>query len=45
VACDATTRLYDVDEDAVVFKKLEKTARYDQGNQYGLVASSSSFIA
>ena len=31
MACDATTRLYDVDEDAVVFKKLQKTARYDQG--------------
>jgi len=31
VACDATARLYDVDEDSVVFKKLQKTTRYDQG--------------
>ncbi len=31
MACDATARLYDVDEDSVVFKKLEKTKRYDQG--------------
>jgi len=31
VACDATARLYDVDEDSVVFKKLDKTAKYDQG--------------
>ncbi len=31
MACDATARLYDVDEDSVVFKKLEKTEKYDQG--------------
>ena len=31
MACDATARLYDVDHDSVVFKKLEKTERYDQG--------------
>ncbi len=31
MACDATARLYDVDEDSVVFKKLDKTKRYDQG--------------
>ena len=31
MACDATARLYDVDEDSVVFKKLQKTKRYDQG--------------
>jgi hypothetical protein len=31
VACDATARLYDVDEDSVVFKKLQKTEKYDQG--------------
>jgi hypothetical protein len=31
VACDATARLYDVDEDSVVFKRLDKTAKYDQG--------------
>jgi hypothetical protein len=30
VACDATARLYDVDEDSVVFKRLRKTAKYDQ---------------
>ncbi len=28
---DATARLYDVDEDLVVFKKLQQTERYDQG--------------
>ncbi len=31
MACDATARLYDVDEDSVVFNKLQKTKRYDQG--------------
>ncbi len=31
MACDATARLYDVDEDSVVFRKLQKTKRYDQG--------------
>jgi hypothetical protein len=31
VACDATARLYDVDEDSVVFKKLQRTEKYDQG--------------
>ncbi len=31
MACDATARLYDVDEDSVVFKKLAKTKKYDQG--------------
>ena len=31
MACDATARLYDVDEDSVVFRKLDKTAEYDQG--------------
>ena len=31
MACDATARLYDVDEDTVVFKKLDKTEKYDQG--------------
>ena len=31
MACDATARLYDVDEDSVVFKKLHKTEKYDQG--------------
>ena len=31
MACDATARLYDVDEDSVVFEKLEKTEKYDQG--------------
>ena len=31
MACDATARLYDVDEDSVVFKKLQKTEKYDQG--------------
>jgi hypothetical protein len=31
VACDATARLYDVDVDAVVFQKLQKTEKYDQG--------------
>jgi len=30
VACDATARLYDVDEDSVVFKRLRKTEKYDQ---------------
>lgn len=28
---DATARLYDVDEDRVVFKKLDQTRKYDQG--------------
>jgi hypothetical protein len=31
VAVDATARLYDVDEDSVVFKRLDKTDSYDQG--------------
>ena len=31
MACDALARLYDVDEDTVVFKKLDKTTKYDQG--------------
>ena len=31
MARDATARLYDVDEDSVVFKKLQKTQKYDQG--------------
>ena len=31
MACDATARLYDVDENSVVFKKLDKTKKYDQG--------------
>lgn len=31
MACDATARLYDVDEDSVVFVKLQKTEKYDQG--------------
>ena len=31
MARDATARLYDVDEDTVVFKKLQKTEKYDQG--------------
>ena len=31
MARDATARLYDVDEDSVVFKRLDKTAKYDQG--------------
>ena len=31
MACDATARLYDVDEDSVVFEKLQKTEKYDQG--------------
>jgi len=31
VACDAIARLYDVDEDSVVFEKHQKTKRYDQG--------------
>jgi hypothetical protein len=31
VACDATARLYDVDEDSVVFKKLKETKKYDRG--------------
>ena len=29
---DATARLYDVDEDSVVFRKLDKTEKYDQGS-------------
>lgn len=31
MAVDATARLYDVDEDSVVFKKLQQTKKYDQG--------------
>ena len=31
MAVDATARLYDVDEDTVVFKKLDATEKYDQG--------------
>ena len=31
MARDATARLYDVDEDSVVFEKLQKTKKYDQG--------------
>lgn len=31
MACDATARLYDVDEKTVVFRKLDKSQRYDQG--------------
>ena len=31
MARDATARLYDVDEDTIVFKKLEQTKKYDQG--------------
>jgi hypothetical protein len=31
VAREATARLYDVDEDSVTFRKLEKTEKYDQG--------------
>ena len=31
MACDATARLYDVDENSVVFKRLDKTSKYDQG--------------
>ena len=31
MAVDATARLYDVDEDTVVFTKLDKTQKYDQG--------------
>lgn len=31
MACDATARLYDVDEDSVVFHKLQLTEKYDQG--------------
>ena len=31
MACDATARLYDVDEDSVVFNRLDKTKSYDQG--------------
>ena len=31
MACDATARLYDVDEDSVVFTKLKKVQKYDQG--------------
>jgi len=31
VACDATARLYDVDEKLVVFKRLNNSNKYDQG--------------
>ena len=31
MACDATARLYDVDEDSIEFNKLQKTESYDQG--------------
>ena len=31
MARDATARLYDVDEDTVVFVKLQQKERYDQG--------------
>ena len=31
MAREATARLYDVDEDSVVFKKLHQTEKYDQG--------------
>jgi hypothetical protein len=31
VAREATARLYDVDEDSVIFKKLNQTEKYDQG--------------
>ena len=31
MACDATARLYDVDVDSVVFEKLQKSEKYDQG--------------
>ena len=31
MAVDATARLYDVDEDSCLFKKLQKTEKYDQG--------------
>jgi hypothetical protein len=31
VAVDATARLYDVDEDSVIFSKLDRTEKYDQG--------------
>lgn len=31
MACDAIARLYDVDEDSAVFKKLDRTEKYDQG--------------
>ena len=31
MACDAIARLYDVDEDSVIFRKLQKTEKYDQG--------------
>ncbi len=31
MARDATARLYDVDEDTVVFKKLDQSEKYDQG--------------
>ena len=31
MAVDATARLYDVDEDSVVFKKLDRSKKYDQG--------------
>ena len=30
MACDATARLYDVDEDSVVYHRLNKTNKYDQ---------------
>ncbi len=32
MARDATARLYDVDEDELVFKKLRLTKKYDQGS-------------
>lgn len=31
MACDATSRLYDVAHESVVFKRLDKTKSYDQG--------------
>ena len=31
MACDATSRLYDVAHDSVVFKRLDQTQSYDQG--------------
>lgn len=31
MACDATARLYDVNEDTAVFKRLQTTGKYDQG--------------
>lgn len=31
MACDATSRLYDVARDSVVFKRLDQTKSYDQG--------------